>query len=58
MEQIPTVAEPRMYRESAFVDSGFIEIISDKRFDVQMKYPFLKMKKCLWNYLRIWMIMI
>ena len=44
MEQIPTVAEPRMYRESAFVDSGFIEIISDKRFDVQMKYPFLKMK--------------
>ena len=43
MEQIPENAEPKIYTEKAFASSKFVEITSDDRFDVQMKYPLLKM---------------
>lgn len=49
MEQIPETAEPKMYMEKVFVDSKFVEITSDEKFDVQMKYPLLKMKNAVNN---------
>lgn len=46
MISIPHVAQPNKWVEMEFVDSPFVEIVSDDFFDVKMQYPLLGMKKC------------
>ena len=41
MESIPNVVAPERYENRRFIDSKFIEITSNKYFDVQMQYPLL-----------------
>jgi D-alanyl-D-alanine dipeptidase len=51
MKCIQDISDPEVYWDNAFINSEFIEIKSNDYFDVQMKYPILKMKnaesKCL-----------
>lgn len=44
MKSIPKETEPQIYEEKCFLDSEFVEIISGKLFEVEMKYPILGMK--------------
>lgn len=44
MERIPNIVGPQKYENSNFIDSRFVEIKSNKYFDVQMQYPLLGMK--------------
>lgn len=43
-KQIPTVEEPGIFTEVAFTNEGFVEILSNDKFDVCMQYPLLHMK--------------
>lgn len=44
MTQIPKIGEPERYEKRTFIDSKFVEIVTDELFDVQMQYPLLKME--------------
>lgn len=44
MKAIPNRAEPVIYMETAFIDSNFVEVVSNDIFDVKMMYPILNME--------------
>lgn len=44
MKTIPEVPEPDRYENCSFIDSDFVEILSNEYFDVKMQYSILKME--------------
>lgn len=44
MKTIPVVPEPDRYENCSFIDSDFVEILSNEYFDVKMLYPVLHME--------------
>ena len=41
MNKIPKIQEPELYKETAFTDCPFVQIVSDECFEVEMQYPLL-----------------
>lgn len=44
MKKIPDIPDPSIYTEAAFIDSGFVELVSNDLWNVKMMYPLLGMK--------------